>query len=242
MRHSTAIAVLSLFGLTACSESGSGPEGTGRVVLQLATVPKGAAAASSSAAADLVITRVQLVARKLRMAQASDACPQAEDDSNTEGAGECPAIKAGPLLLDPPVTDGAVEAFTADLPAGTYNRIRFQIHKPTGSNDQAFLQANPGFEGVSIKVEGTYHLQPFTFTTALTTVQEIQLAAPVVVVDGAPVELTVLLDVKGWFADQAGTGWVDPSALTQQLRSRIEQNIRNSFRAFRDTNRDGSQD
>lgn len=242
MRHSTVIALVGLFGLTACSESGSGPEGTGRVVLQLATLPEGAAAASSNGAIDLVITRVQLVARKLRLAQASDDCPQVDDESTTEGIGECPVIKAGPLLLDPPVADGAVEAFTADLPVGTYNRLRFQIHKPAGANDQTFLQANPTFDGVSIRVEGTYNLAPFTFTTALTTVQEVQLTAPVVVVEGTPVEVTLLLDVKAWFADEAGTGWVDPSALTQQLRSRIEQNIRSSFRAFRDTNQDGSQD
>jgi hypothetical protein len=212
------------------------------VVVQLATTPSGASGAASTNVDNLVITRVQFVARKLRLAQAGDDCPQTEDNSTTEGAGECPVMKAGPLLLDPPVTDGAVEAFTADLPAGSYSRVRFQIHKPTGANDQAFLQANPTFDGVSIRVEGTFNGTPFAFTSALTVVEEIQLAAPVDVVEGTPVELTVLLDVGDWFTDEAGTGWVDPGNLTQQERSRVEQNIRNSIRAFRDGNQDGTQD
>lgn len=240
-RNRLSLLAIGTLAAAACSEGGAGPDGTGQVILQLATTPKTANAPAASPADALTITKVQLVARKIRLAQAADACPQSEPaGSSDDQGGECPVVKAGPLLLDPPVTEGAVSAFTADLPPGTYNRLRMQIHKPTGSNDQAFLQTNPEFDGVSIKVTGDYNGAAFTFTTALTSVQEIAFATPVEVVEGTPVEVTVMLDVKSWFATQGG-GFINPATLTQQQRSQIEQAIRGSFRAFKDQNKDGKE-
>ncbi|MBM4186217.1 MAG: hypothetical protein FJ206_02790 [Gemmatimonadetes bacterium] len=240
-----ALTVLALVAGAACSYGTSGPEGTGQVVVQLANRAPGGAGAAGSAVDILAITKVQLVARKVRLARASGSCPSNEAaGEGSEAAGEvgCPVVKAGPLLLEPPITDGAIAAFTADLPAGSYSRLRLQVHKPTGGNDQAFLQANPTFDGVSIRVEGSYNAAPFTFVTGLTTVQEIPLDSPIEVVEGTPVEVTLLLDVKAWFAAPGGTGWVDPTGLTQQQRARVEQNIRTAFRAFRDKNRDATAD
>jgi len=58
------------------------------------------------------------------------------------------------------------------------------------------------------------------------------------VADGE-VGLTLLLDVGSWFLDQGGNALLDPAALSQQDRSRVEQNIRQSFHAFEDDDADG---
>ena len=54
------------------------------------------------------------------------------------------------------------------------------------------------------------------------------------------VDVTISVDVSGWFADGLG-GLVDPATgnkggANDQL---VENNIRDSFRAFRDDDRDG---
>lgn len=241
----TAAAILVLVVPSAACGGPAGPGGVAPVTLQLATASRSAAGTPlqfANGADELIVSSVQVVARKLRLGVAAGSCP-ADEGSSEEGAGseECPMLKAGPLLLEPPVTEGATSAFTADLPAGTYDRLRFQIHKPAGSADQAFLLENPGFDGVSIRVQGTYNGSEFSFTTPLTIVEEIPLEAPLEVVEGTPTDVTLLLEVAAWFVDQTGS-LLDPSTPTQQARSRIEQNIRRSFKAFRDRNADGVED
>jgi len=138
------------------------------------------------------------------------------------------------------VNEGADPTFTVDLPAGTYDELMLQIHKPTSNAaDAAFVAANPAFNGVSIRVNGTFNGTPFTFTTDLTEVVKIDLDEPVEVLADGEVGLTLLLDVGSWFLDQGGTALLDPAALSQQGRSRIEQNIRQSFHAFEDDDADG---
>jgi hypothetical protein len=231
--------------MLACSDGPAGPEGSGTVVFQLATMGTGATTAPSLAVSvirgpdEIIITDVQLVARKIKLGRDEGSCPaDIEDDS--EDGDECPPLRLGPLLLDPPVDDGADPTFTVDLPAGTYDELMLQIHKPTDDNeDAAFIAANPDFNGVSIRVNGTFNGTPFSFTTDLTQVVKIALDEPVEVVADGEVGLTLLLDVGSWFLDQGGAALLDPAGLSQQERSIIEQNIRQSFHAFEDDDADG---
>lgn len=240
--------------LAACSNGSTDPNGTGTLRFQLATSGTGATSSPNAAAASITrgadvleVTSVQLVARKIKLRRADGSCPTA--DLSDEGQGdeadspECPNLKLGPLLLDPPLTDGAANSFTVDLPAGTYSELRLQIHKPSNhTSDAAFLAANPGFDGISIKVTGTFDSEPFTFTTNITSEVEIEFAHPVAVTTGGTTSLTMLLDVNSWFLWQGGLALVSPLALDQQTRTQIEQNIRASFRAFRDQDHDGGED
>ena len=229
----------------ACSDGPAGPDASGTVVFQLATTGTGATTAPSLAVSvtrgpdEIIITDVQLVARKIKLGQDDGNCPDDIEDESEDGDA-CPPLRLGPLLLDPPVDEGADATFTVDLPAGTYDELMLQIHKPTDNNeDAAFLVANPAFNGVSIRVNGTFNGTPFSFTTGLTQVLKIALDEPVEVVADGEVGLTLLLDVGSWFLDQGGTALLDPAALSQQDRSRIEQNILQSFHAFEDDDADG---
>lgn len=237
------------------STSPTDPSATGRVNLRLSTTSPTAALMSDVTVTQgsdvLVISSVQLVARKIKLEQKDGTCPtpvvESPDgtgkDADEDSTDECPNLRLGPVLLDPPLGLGAVSTFSVDLPAGTYDELKMQIHKPTSrSSDATFLMAYPDFSGVSIKVNGTFNGVPFTFTTALTAEVEVPFEAPVVVTDGGTTSLTMQLDVRGWFDAQGGGALVDPLNLTQQSRSRIEQNIRASFHVFRDENGDGEKD
>jgi len=226
-------------------ESSTGPDGTGRVVLQLASggnATAGLSGASLSSAVDeLVITSVEIVARKIRLKMEDGAC----SDDEGEGEGEdmdCPSLWLDPLLLTPPVTEGAVTEFTIDIPEGIYDELKLQIHKPTGSQkDVIFLASNPDFADISVRVIGTWNGEPFEFTTSITAEVEVELEDPIEVADGVPVAITLLIDVQSWFAGSGGA-LLDPTSTSQQVLSQIDQNIRQSFKGFEDDDGDGEED
>ncbi|HEU5220267.1 MAG TPA: hypothetical protein VFU23_16515 [Gemmatimonadales bacterium] len=235
-----------------CS-SGDGttaPAGSGHVVFQLATAQQGSTAGPATAAVTvtvgtdvIVITDVQLVARRIRLEQTiGDCAPDAP--STSEGTGNeqseeaadtprCPEIKVGPFLLAPPLTEGTQTAFTADLPAGTYRKLHLLIWKPSQiAEDEAFRTAHPEFATISIKVTGTFNGTAFTFTSDLQAKEDITFPSPVDVAEGATTTVTLLMDVKGWFLGLEGGALLNPSALDAGNKALVEANIKNSFAAF----------
>lgn len=228
----------------ACSDDPTGPEGEGTVVVQLATVGTGATTAPSLAVSVtrgenvIVIEDVQLVARRIRLEQDDASCPEEAGEGEAEEG--CASVRLGPVLLDPPLDEGADPEFTVELPAGSYDRLHFQVHKPSNANeDAAFIALNPTFNGVSIRVTGTWNGTPFEFTTDLTQVFDLELEDPIVVEADGETAVTLLLDVGSWFLGTGGTSLINPSGLSQLNRSLIEQNIRQSFHAFEDEDGDG---
>lgn len=184
---------------------------------------------------------LHFLAWKRRAADAGSLCRREyqPEDPATAGAeptgetqGNCALLRLGPRLLDPPLTEESETSFEADIPAGTYRRIRLQIHKPTGSGAAEFLADNPDLSDVSVRVVGTFNGTDFVFISALTVEEEIVLEEPLVVEAGGSTPLTLVLYVKTWFLNQAGDALIDPAAAADgQLKSRIEQNIRTSFKA-----------
>ncbi|HEX6616487.1 MAG TPA: hypothetical protein VF046_09295 [Gemmatimonadales bacterium] len=249
--------------LAACGDSG-----TGRVNLQLSTRSGTRIAASAMrpqlsltgagqttvtlGGDQIVLDQVELVLRKIKFEGVAAGACDGESGTGVSGeAEECGEFRAGPELFDLPLGEGVVQTYTATVPAGSYHEVQFQIHRPTDENgDAALLADHPDLEGVSIRVTGAYQKAgdpapvPFTYTTDLTQVTNIELEQPIDVGDGATLALTLSVDVSGWFANAEGTGLVDPAqALNgQPLESVVEQNIRSSFHAFQDENGDGTED
>ncbi|HEU4647559.1 MAG TPA: hypothetical protein VFS33_00770 [Gemmatimonadales bacterium] len=281
MRALVPALLLGTASLAACSDStgtSNGPQG--QVTLSLASQTRTAVTPSrasfdvtsstpgtfSDGTNTLVLTKVQLVVRKIELEQHGAACAQAavsaslSADQGSNGGGSddppgddhggasgdddgCAELKLGPVLLDVPVTtDGAQQTLSVTLPAGNYDEFKFQIHKPEGSNDQAFLDANPAFAGTSIHVEGTWNGTPFTFNSGLTAVQKLELAQPLAVTANQTTDLTVLVDVSQWFT--SGGSLLDPNTGNsgRPNQSVIENNIRASFHAFEDHDHDGEDD
>lgn len=231
--------------------------GNGRVVFQVATTPMGASGVAGAAASVtvtkgtdvVVISDVQLVARRIRLERAPGSCSASASDGSGEhqGSGDqdsstpsCPDLRVGPFLLTPPLTDGTETSFPADLPAGTYRELNVRIWHPSAkTEDDAFRAAHPEFATISIRVTGTFNGAPFTFTSDIQAEQDIEFPTAVVVASGATTNVTLLLDVKGWFLGHDGGLLLNPGTLDASTRAQVEQNIRASFRSFEDHDGDG---
>src|SRR5688572_8720555 len=228
--------------LAACDSSGS-PTPTGEVRIGMTTDRPAAAAVglrladtyTDEAGNTLVLETASVVLRKIHL-QGSTAfgCEDAEDDTtgtapdSTEEDG-CGVVRLGPVLIDLPL-DGSVDhQFTVTVDTGTYHSVQVQIHKPTGANDQAFLAEHPEYDGVSIRVTGTYNGTPFVFTTGVTDVQNVTIDPPLVVPEGV-VSFTLELDLSGWFRTGGGL-LVDPATALDGGENRVlvHQNIIHSI-------------
>ncbi|MEO8138241.1 MAG: hypothetical protein ABI742_01285 [Gemmatimonadota bacterium] len=237
--------------LAACSGSSSGPSSAGRsVAFQLATKPAGAAIRGAAlsgqetiaAGSDtIVVTGVQLVLRRIELER---SVPSAVCDSLAASSDDCEEMKAGPVLLDLPLGAGALRSFNVAIDTGSYSKIKFEIHRPHGGNDATFIAANPGFDGVSVKMTGTYNGVAFTYTSDLEVEQEHSFVPPITVTDSTGANLTLFVDLNGWFLNQSATGLIDPAtALTgQPNEGEVKSNVEASLNAFEDDNHDGHDD
>lgn len=246
MRYPTAappLAPLVLLGALACGDSAG--LNNRPVSLSFASqVPAPAVAAYGApsysitvteGANTLVITKAQLVLREIELKTAATAT--CADDV---GADDCDEIELDPVLVDLPVTAGVVSPITASVPEGTYREIEFDIHKPgDDAKDLAFKAANPAFADISIRVEGTYNGQPFVFTSTANEGVELEFNPPVVI-DASNNNVTITVDVGGWFRDANGN-LINPATANpgQPNASIVASRIKASLDAFEDDDEDG---
>jgi hypothetical protein len=193
----------------------------------------------------LVITRVQLVVRELELeGPDDDDCDDDDDDDRPAGADCDDEIEIGPFLVELPLTDDAQPRLTLPVPAGMYEEFELVLHTPDDDDDddRAFLAANPGFRRVSALVEGTFNGQPFTYVSRAKIKHELEFEPPIVIGEGGE-SVTVDVNVGAWFARRGG-GLISPleGSMPGEARAKIENNIRHTFRAFRDRDRDGRRD
>jgi len=241
--------------LAACSDgtglSGNGP---GQVSLSITTTLSGGSAASNAmfmlAGADtlsdgqnkLVITRAELVLREIEMERINDdACDSLAVDHDS-----CEKFETGPILLDLPL-DGSVEqVFVIEPDTGTYDEIEFDLHKVSNDDpeDAEFRATYPDMVGKSIRIQGSYNGQPFTYENDINDEQEYDLVPPLVVDEMTTnVNVTISIDIDAWFRDAAGN-LVNPQSANKGCanESLVNENIKHSFEAFEDDDHDGEDD
>lgn len=241
------LSIVTLVSAAGCSDS-TGPEDGNSLRLSLvAPAPTSSPAVGPARAVTqtdgsntLVLERVALVAREIELERAlADDC-----DDVAGGEDDCEELEAGPILLELPLDGTVSHVVSIEVPADTYDEIELDIHKAEAPEDQAFLDLNPGFEGVSIRVEGTWNGESFVFLQDLDEEQEIELTEPLVIEEGAgPHNITLELDVGTWFQDGTGA-LVDPRTANHGggNESLVEDNIRQSIEAFEDDDEDGEHD
>ena len=178
--------------LGAC-DSSSGPANQGSAAsLAIATRPSAAAPAPGGPQLSgapvtyddgtniLVINSVEMVVKEIELKR-SEYPSQCDSTASDD---QCEELESGPYLLDLPLSVGATSVVTVAVEPGTYDEFEFKIHKPEDDDSNAaFLAAHPTFDGVSIRVTGTWNGAAFTYESDLNAEQEQDLVPPLVVTD-----------------------------------------------------------
>jgi hypothetical protein len=175
------------------------------------------------AASGIELARVRVSVRRLRLER---------EDRTAEVK-----ISEGPLVLDvngPALGGALVELVTANVPRGTYDELKLDIHAvesaPSAAFDDLIRRA------ASVLVEGTIDGQPFAFATRLEAELEQEGRFEL---GSAAANITLSIDASQWFkvADGSRLNPLDAAA-----RDAIVANIRASFSAFEDDDEDGFDD
>ena len=249
-RH--ALFLCAVAGAAACSGDATGSAGRHPLTVSLTTQAQTGAAANRVSrdvtidvgANSLVITKAQLVARRIELAATNNSgCAGVEESGDDDAANvddECAEVEVGPTLLDLPLDATTKTNITASVPPGTYRALEIRIGPISSGNrrSEAFILAHPDFKNVSVRVEGTFNGKAFVFTSPVDTRIETVFSAPVTV-DATNPNVTVAIDLSSWFGDGSG-GTLDPS--NSANAARIAANIAGSFRAFEDDDHDGHDD
>ena len=173
------------------------------------------------AATGVSLTRIRVALRDLEL-RSRDGSKRAE-------------IALGPVVIDLGAADltsaGVQKVLDSTVPAGTYDKIKFEIHrlqaadKVAGADDLVKADA-------SILIDGTFNGTAFQFATALEAEQELE---GKFVIDSTSQNITLNFDPSKWFV--SGTTPLDPSDPANKLA--IEANIEASLAAFQDDDESG---
>lgn len=244
--------VAAVIGLSVACGDSTAPEGGARAPLQLSVAAVAARATSADlagtaagvAAEELVVKRVQVVLSQIELERAGGAqCRDDDEDDDHHGSrhdgDDCEDLELGPVLVDVPVTGTARPQLSVDLPKGSYKELDLKLR---AARDTAFRRLHPEVADASVRVEGTYRGAPFVYTSNVATKLQLEFRPPLVVGDSTQ-NVTLALDVARWFVGRSGAT-IDPATAGPNGANRaiVESNIRASFRAFRDHDRDGRED
>ncbi len=161
-----------------------------------------------------------------------------DDHGDDDDRDDCEKFETGARVVSLPLDGSVSQQVVAAVPAGTYDRLEFEIHKLSDDNGSEILRQRSDLEDVSIHVEGTFNGEPFMFISDESFEQRVELSPPLVVdADGTDLEVTLAIDLAAWFANAEGM-LVDPSADAEH----IEDGIDGTFACFEDDDHDGHDD
>lgn len=150
-----------------------------------------------------------------------------------------PDFKTGPYVIV--LGSTPVPVIVGNLTTGSYDRIKFEIHKPDANEvlpDPDFRDGPQGNDRYSLIIIGRYQGSRFVFKSRSTINQTLTLDTPLLI-DESTVDANVTLqtDLTTWF--NGGNGELDPTDTQPSNVAAIEKSIRDSFKAFRDDDRNG---
>jgi hypothetical protein len=172
----------------------------------------------------LTIQSIHVVVGKFKLEGSEEACPDRAGEMDDDGDDEfedCGDFKAAPFLLELPLNGGVVSVKSADVPAGAYDELEFEVEDAdmdddddeapaltTARNQMLALHADWPKEA-SMVVVGTFTPTGGTARSFRTFIDaeveiEIDLVPPLVVGDDRGAEVTVVLDPAMWFRTASG--------------------------------------
>lgn len=164
-----------------------------------------------------------------------------EVELETEPSGASQHIRIAPFVIYFNTTGVLVTVTTGNLPSGTFNKIKFKIHKPEDTEpipDPEFREGTSGNQRYSFIIKGSFNGNSFVYKSRRSASLVINLPSPVTTGSSSR-NITVLVNPSQWFT--SGGNFIDPRESGNE--NLIDDNLKSSFkRAFKDDNKDGLPD
>jgi hypothetical protein len=138
-------------------------------------------------------------------------------------------IHVAPVLVNLDISGSATVVTSGSIPAGTYNRLKFNVHKVEDYEippDPEFKIGNSGNQRFSLIAKGTFNGSSFVFRSRKSMNLELNFAAPVTISGNERINMTVSLNPFNWFFSNGS--YLNPSI--EDNEDTIEDNIKSSFR------------
>lgn len=162
-----------------------------------------------------------------------------EVEVEQEPSGTSQHIRISPFVIYFNMSGNIITVTTGEIPKGSYNKIKFKIHKPEDTEpipDPEFREGSSGNQRYSFIIKGRYNGNSFVYKSRRSANLVINLLNSSNLQVGSA-NFTMLVNPLTWF----NNGTIDPTNSGNQ--NLIDDNLKNSFRrAFRDDDKNGLPD
>ncbi len=168
-------------------------------------------------------------------------CLIGEIELETEPSSVSIHLPLNPFVVNLNSVNAAQLIASVIIPEGTYNKIKFQVHKPEDNEtppDPEFKTGESGNQRFSVIIKGVYNGSSFIYRSRKSANLVFSLSSLPLISQGSR-NLTMLVNPSQWFINESTI--LDPGNPSNE--NIIDNNIKNSFkRIFRDDNKDGLPD
>ncbi len=158
-------------------------------------------------------------------------------DIKLAGGGEGSFV-TGPYVVYLGLDSRVTTIDTGYLQPGTYTVIKFEIHKPNANDpipDPEFIDTEGTY---SVIAKGRYNGLPFVYKSKRNVNEILTMPNSIIVTETGQTNVTLKVSPYTWFID--GGAFLDPTDPSNE--SHIDNNIRDSFEAFKDDDKNGIPD
>lgn len=177
----------------------------------------------------LILSEVKILVKDIKL----NVSASGEDSAN---------FKVGPYVLYLNMNSNVNIIGSAFIPVGTYDKVRFMIHKLGDSEpvpDPDFADVNGRY---SVVVKGTYAGVSFVFKSDKSAHQKLTFPGSLQVSASGKSNITIQARPYIWFIKNGV--YLDPTntANWSDIENNIKDNINNNFKAFKDNDKNGMPD
>ncbi|HEY5123987.1 MAG TPA: hypothetical protein VIK14_09655, partial [Ignavibacteria bacterium] len=161
---------------------------------------------------------------------------------NVASTGDSSNFKVGPYVLFLNLTSNVNSIGTGYIPAGSYDKIQFEVHKLETNETPPDPDFRDSVGNYSVVVKGRFNGTPFVYKSTKSAKQKINYTTIVTLYTETKTNVTLLIRPQIWFIKD--NDYLDPTNPVNwnDIDNNIKDNIKGNFKAFRDNNKDGIPD
>jgi len=151
-------------------------------------------------------------------------------------------FKVGPFVLFLNLLSSVNQISTAIIPAGTYDKIKFEIHKLDVNEPVPDPEFADALGRYSVIVKGWYYGSYFVFKSDKSAHQKISFPNTLQLTESVFSNVTLVVKPYIWFIKNGQ--YLDPrdNSNASDIEKNIKENFKNNFKVFRDNDRNGIPD